>query len=80
MARGRREAKDEDDVAAGKRESYEETGYVTDIDERYRIEETAFDHAMVAFIGYPVAGKLQPDPKEIIDAKWVFPRTLWNSG
>lgn len=77
MPRGRREEKDKDDIAAGEREGKEETGYEVEIDERYRVEESAGDHTMVAFIGYPAAGKLNPDPKEIADAHWVSRRALW---
>ena len=77
MPRGRREPKDENEIAAGEREAREETGYWIKIDSRYRVEEPAGDHVHIAFIGYPVAGKLELNYEEIIDCRWFSPRVLW---
>lgn len=77
MPRGRREPKDKNEIATGEREAKEETNQWIQVDSRYRVEEMAGDHVHVAFIGYPVAGELKPDSKEIIDARWFSPRVLW---
>lgn len=77
MPRGRMEPQDKDEVATGKREGQEETGYEMKIDERYRVGEPAGDHTMVAFIGCPVAGHLEINNEEIIDARWFPIRSLW---
>ena len=77
MPRGRKEPEDKDDIATCDREGREETGYEIEVDSRYRVQESVDDHNMIAFVGYPVAGRLEPDPKEIIEARWFSPRVLW---
>ncbi len=77
---GRKES-GESEIDAAERETEEETGGLIveiDPDPRLKVEEPRKNYTKIAFIGYPVVGKIgTPRDENVSEARWFPVRVLW---
>lgn len=66
---------------AAERETEEETGGLIveiDPDPRLKVEDPRENHTKIAFIGYPITGKIgTPRDENVLEARWFPVRVLW---
>lgn len=78
---GRGQPDDQTLFDTAQRETAEETGGLLveiDRDPKLKVEKPARNHIRVAFVGYPVAGKIGiPADKWVEEARWFPIRVLW---